>query len=42
VDPAAYLAAAVTAADRGVALLPWESAAAVATIAADQDGGAPR
>jgi len=28
VNPAAYFAAAVVAADRGVALLPWEFAAA--------------
>jgi hypothetical protein len=33
VNPAAYLAAAVTAADRGVALLPWEFAAANAAPA---------
>lgn len=42
VNPAAYLAAAVTAADRGVALLPWEFASAAAAVAADQDGHAPR
>lgn len=32
VDPAAYLAAAITAADRGVALLPWEFAAATSQV----------
>lgn len=34
VNPAAYLAAAVTAADRGVALMPWEFAAAMGTAPA--------
>lgn len=42
VNPAAYLATAVTAADRGVALLPWEFASAAATVAVDQDGHEPR
>jgi len=31
VNPAAYLAAAVMAADRGVALMPWELAAAMSS-----------
>lgn len=34
VNPAAYLAAAVTAADRGVALMPWEFAAAMSAATA--------
>jgi transposase len=42
VNPADYLAAAVMAADRGVALMPWEFAAAAATSSRDQDGGASR
>lgn len=33
-NPAAYLAAAVTAADCGVALMPWEFAAATSTAPA--------
>jgi transposase len=41
VNPAAYLAAAIAAADRGVTLLPWEFAAATETAARDQ-GGEPR
>ena len=35
VNPAAYLAAAVTAADRGVALMPWEFAAAAGPATAE-------
>ncbi|MEJ7600671.1 MAG: IS66 family transposase [Kofleriaceae bacterium] len=34
IDPAAYLHAALTAADRGVALMPWEFAAARSPVAA--------
>ncbi len=41
VNPADYLAAAVMAADRGVAMMPWEFAAAAETVSRDQDGGAP-
>ncbi|HWO18427.1 MAG TPA: transposase [Kofleriaceae bacterium] len=41
VDPAVYLAAAITAADRGVALLPWEFAAAAQPVASGQRGDTP-
>ncbi len=33
IDPAAYLAAAITAADRGTALLPWDFAATITAAA---------
>jgi transposase len=39
VNPAAYLAAAITAADRGIALMPWEFAAATSGAQALEAGG---
>lgn len=41
VNPTTYLTAALTAADRGVALLPWEFAAAAEASARDQVGDTP-